>query len=265
MKYTALFVVAAALLFAAAKGDDDEYYEFIHHKHPCVWSVEMDAKSPLRHNIYKLSVNGWYIRFTVTNDNGIVVQETVIRPDITETRYNLTYGTICSFDRFECDCNPDVLIEVYKEDPLAILSDSAFSLFEDKRMVLNFIDVGRNFTNKTTGRINEDDDDEEKYTVYYDTIPFTSYGKDDFALYVDKDNYVAGIVVDNDKPGERVEVRFTYNTEAYLDEFTFNEEEVEGCPEKEIFKAPKEKNICGASSLQVVLGLVIASLVAALL
>lgn len=262
MKGIALFVVAAALLVAAVQGEK----EFVHHKLPCVWTLEMDAKSLLRHNVYKLYVNSWYIRMTATNDHGITVNDVIIRPDIThkDKDDNITYVRMFSFDSFTCDYIDFADVSIYKKHFLEAIG--VFNIFGDRRMALDFIGAGKNFTNKDSGaRVNEDDDDEEKYTVYYNNITDVAT-KDTFALYVDKDDYVAAMVVDNDKPGERVVVRFKYDTVAYLEEFSFNKEDVHDCPDSHIFKNPEgNKDICGASTIKAILALVVISILSALL
>jgi len=262
MKYIALLVAAVAL-FGAVHAQNWTWQEYRHPKHPCVFTIEMDAKSLLRHNVYKLWVNAWYVRFSVENDNGAMMYNEIYRPDVvSKDTLNASYVRHFFYDGSSCDYEQDVLVDQYKEDFMEVFKN--FEIFEDGRMALDFIAVGRNFTNKTTGRINEDD--KEEYTVYFDNITGLLPDRDSFSLFVDKDNYVKAIVVDNDKPGERVVVKFKYGEKANLEEFAFQRKYIQNCTDNRIMKAPKEDTaICtslgrnGAATLNAFFAVVVAA------
>lgn len=253
----AVLLVAAVALFGAVNAQNWTLQEYRHPKHPCVWTIEMDAKSLLRHNVYKLWVNSWFVRFSVENDNGDLMYNEIYRPDVvSKDTLNYSYVRHFFYDGASCDYEQDVLVETYKDHFLEVIK--AFTIFEDPRMALTFIPVGQNFTNKSTGRIEEDDDDE--YTVYFNN--FTGLpDRDSFSLFVDKDNYVKAIVVDNNKPGERVVVKFKYEYKAELSEFAFKEEYIQNCTDNNVMKTPKPNSqICAASTLNALLAVVIAAL-----
>jgi len=256
MKY-AVLLVAAVALFGAVCGQNWTLQEYRHPKHPCVWTIEMDAKSLLRHNVYKLWVNSWFVRFSVENDNGDMMHNEIYRPDIvSKDTLNASYVRHFTYDSYSCEYEQDVLVDIYKEHFLEYIK--SFTIFEDSRMALTFIPEGQNFTNKSTGRINEDDDDE--YTVYFNNYTGLP-DRDSFSLFVDKDNYVKAIVVDNDKPGERVVVKFKYGYEAELSEFAFKEEYIQNCTDNNIMKTPKpHSEVCAASTLNALLAVVFAFL-----
>jgi len=271
MKGFAFFVAVLALTVAIRADDDDELHEFVPKDMGCVWSVKVDVKTLFRHNIYTLYVNDWFMRRTVENDDGVLVSDTVFRPDVTFTvgedseNSGIEFFNLFMYDGTSCE-NQSYILEAYSEDPVDFvlkMGDKYTNL--PGGFPLRYLFLGGNFTNKDKKeRINEDDD--EKYTCYYNNVT-GGPDKDTLALYVDKDKQLVAYVAYNDKPGERIEARLEWSKKAYLKDFMFKEKLIFNCSDNHILEEPKARkgSKCAASATQAALAVVIVSVVSALI
>jgi len=266
----ALLVVCVALA-CLALADKPSYYTFKHAKHPCNWVVDVEAKGLLIHYTTTLAVYDWYAYEGVTNHEGVLISENIVRPDIGYKRKSDNETMITFFQRSGSSCTHEVSEGITQKDwknatvRLEIIKNMQFFAGHSLKYLMD----AENFTNKDEGTIEEGG---EKYTRYWNNV--TRYDdrkpEDIFALYVNKDDYVVAVVTDNDLPGERIVYKFTYGIDFPLERFVFKEKYIQNCTDNGILKAPSSKDITGskcesAASLQVALALVLLSIVSALL
>jgi len=254
--------VAVALALAAVISAQEQDKELKPYKRSCVFSIEADVKSLLRHNTYKLLVNGNYIRFYVKNHDGTIISDYIFRPDITETdnTTGLVYFRMFRYSEGECY---DSAYPLYYLDMDPMFMVKQLTLFDDDYLQVSYLIEGGNFTNMDKS-VPIHEDDKEKYTCYYDNSTYVS--KDDFALYVDNDGKIVAMVAHNNLPGERVEATFTYSDRAFLDDFTFEKKYIYNCSHNEVMEAPPPNATrCAASVAQAAVALVAATLLSAFL
>jgi len=242
----ALFLVAAIAIAALAQ--EDPVYQWTPPSYPCVWNLEVEKSTLLTWTKTKYYFNGLFMRASGYNYAGVLISDSVFRPDITyfNNNTNKTYVTYFSYSATNgCRHNEDTYeIGAFENNTVKYLfTGDLAALLEPE-----------NFTNKSSVKFRGVQCD-----VYYDL------DVDSYALYVDQESKrLIAIIKDSDIPDARTQYLFKYGDLALLEDFKFKKDYVYNCTKNDILEAP-EKGTCAASAVQATIAVIVASLIAALI
>jgi len=244
----ALFLVAALALVVL--GQEDPVYQWVPPSYPCVWNLEVERSTLLTWTKTKYYFNGLFMRSAGYNYAGVLISDTVYRPDITyfNNETNKTYITKFTYSA----TNGCVHQDEY--------SANEIGAYENKTLQLLFTGdlapllEAENFTNKSSVKFRGVECD-----VYYDL------DVDAYAIYVDQSTKkIHAIVRDSDIPDARTQYLFKYGDLALLEDFTFKKDYVYNCTKNDILEAPA-KGTCAASAAKATIAVIVASLIATLI
>jgi len=255
----ALFFVVALALVAAVLADDEYTVKPCTITKECVWTVDVEIKTLFTYSRTKYWLNKNTIRKTDYNYRGVIISDTIYRPDLAITEKigdtDVSFVNVWSYDTSGCSNSTslDLEMDTYKEKgPLYYL----FGKTDTPADYLYYLTHDTVFTNKTTA---EFDDGDEYDTYFNDDIDYE-------AVFVDADGNIVGIVKHNDIPDERTAYFFKYDNRFAPEDMIFDEDFVYNCTSNLIFEEPEVKDsfMCSATATKAALAIVLLSALIAL-